>query len=242
METSNSRSSPGFNSWTTIFLVYINICNILSTKVKLFADDTSLFSIVNDTNKSFESLSNDLCIINNWDYQWKMCFNPDRSKQAQEVIFSRKTLIQLHPVFTFDNRPVIKTTHHKHLGLILDEKLYFKEHLKEKMSKAYKGIAVLRKLQNIIPRNSLLTIYKSFIRPNLDYGDIIYHQPNNGSFCQKIESAQYQAALAITDAIHGTSQTKLYNDLGIESMKLRQSFRCLLFFQNTIDWSTSIFK
>ena len=70
------------------FLVYINdICSNLSTNVKLFADDTSLFSIVNDANKSFENLSNDLCIISNWAYQWKMSFNPDRSKQAQEVIF-----------------------------------------------------------------------------------------------------------------------------------------------------------
>ena len=98
------------------------------------------------------------------------------------------------------------------------------------MSKAYKGIAVLRKLQNIIPRNSLLTIYQSFICPHLDYGDIIYHQPNNGSFCQEIESIQYQAALAITDAIHGASQTKLYKELRIESMKLRQWFRRLCYF------------
>ena len=204
------------------FFIYINdICSNLSTNVKLFADDTSLFSVVNDANKSFQNLSNDLCVISNWAYQWKMSFNPDRSKQAQEVIFSRKTSIQSHPVLTFDNSPVTKTTHHKHLGLILDEKLNFKEHLKEKMSKAYKGMAALRKLQNIIPRNSLLTIYKSFIRPHLDYGDIIYHQPNNGSFCQKIESIQYQAALAITGAIHGTSQAKLYKELGIESMKLR---------------------
>ena len=50
--------------------------------------------------------------------------------------------------------------HHKHLGIILDEKLNFNEHLKEKLSKAYKGIAVLRKLHNIIPRIYLLTIYK----------------------------------------------------------------------------------
>ena len=89
------------------------------------------------------------------------------------------------------------------------------------MSKADKGMAVLRKFQNIIPRNSLLTIYKSFIRPHVDSGDIIYHQPNNGSLCQKTESIQYQAGLAITGAVHGTSQTKLY-ELGIESMKLRQ--------------------
>ena len=88
-----------------------------------------------------------------------MSFNMDRSKQAQEVIFSRKISIQSHPALTFDNSPVIKTTQHKHLGLILNEKLNFKKHLKEKISKAYKDIAVVRKLQNIISKNSLLTVY-----------------------------------------------------------------------------------
>ena len=151
-----------------------------------------------------------------------MSFNLERSKQAEEVTFSRKTSIQLRPVLTFDISPVIKTAHQKHLGLILDEKFNFKEHLKEKMSKAYKGIANLRKLQNIIPRNSLLTICKSLIRPHIDYGDTIYHQPNNGSLYQKIEFIQYQAAQAVTSAIHWSSQTKLYNELGIEPMKLRQ--------------------
>ena len=109
METSKSRCSPGFNSLTTVFfLVYINdLCSNLSTNVKLFGDDTSLFSIVSDANKSFQNLSNDLCVISNWAYQWKMSFNPDRSKQAQDVIFSRKTSIQSHPVSTFDNSPVI---------------------------------------------------------------------------------------------------------------------------------------
>ena len=223
-------------------LVYINdIWSNLSTNVKLFADDTSLISTVNDANKSFQNLRNDLCITSNWTCQLKMSFNPDRSKQAQEVIFSRKTSIQSQPVLTFDHSLVIKTMHHRHLGLILHNKLNFKEHLKEKMSKAYKGIAFLRKLENIIPRNSLLAIYKSFIHPHL--GDIFYQQRNNESFCQKIESIQYQAALAIKDAIHRSSQTKLYKKLGIESMKLRQWFRRLCyFFQNTIEWFTSLFK
>ena len=74
-----------------------------------------------------------------------MYFYSDRSNQAWEVIFWRKTSIHSHPVLTFDNSPVIKTTHHKQLGLILDGKLNFKEHLKEKISKAYKDITVMRK-------------------------------------------------------------------------------------------------
>ena len=73
------------------------------------------------------NLSIGLCVTSNWAYQWKMFFNPDRSKQAQ-VIFSRKTLIRLYPVVNFDKSLVIKTTHQKHLGLILYEKLNFKEH------------------------------------------------------------------------------------------------------------------
>ena len=53
----------------------------------------------------------------------------------------------------------------------------------------------------MLPGHSLFTIYKSFVRPYLDYGDILYDQPNNKSFCQKIETVQYSAALAITGAI-----------------------------------------
>ena len=79
--------------------------------------------MVNGANESFESLGNDLCIVNNWACQWKMSFDSDRSKQAQEVIFSRKVLIQLHRVLPFDNSLVIKTTH---LELIVNEKMNFK--------------------------------------------------------------------------------------------------------------------
>ena len=52
---------------------------------------------------------------------------------------------------------------------------------------------------------SLLTIYKSFIRPHLDYGDVTYDQPSNTIFSSKIESIQYNPALAITGALKGSS-------------------------------------
>ena len=95
----------------------------------------------------------------------------------------------------------------KHLGMFLDTKLDFQEHLKSIFSKVNKTIGLLRKLHHILPRSPLLTIYKSFIRPHLDYGDIIYDQAYNASFHQKLGSVQYNAALAI----RGTSKEKLYN-------------------------------
>ena len=71
----------------------------------------------------------------------------------------------------------------------------------------------------------MITIYNNFVRPHLNYGDLIYDKPNNESFCQQIESAQYNASLAITGTIKGTSRFKLHNEIGLESLKLRQWFR-----------------
>ena len=85
-------------------------------------------------------------------------------------------------------------------------------------------------MNNSLPRKALLTLYKSFVRPHLDYGDIIYDQPNNESFCNKLETVQYNAALAITGSIQGTSKVKLYKELGLESLKSRRWFRRLCCF------------
>ena len=74
----------------------------------------------------------------------------------------------------------------------------------------------------LFPRSFLLTIYKSFVRPHLDYSDVIYDQPNNSRLSDKIESVQYNAALAITGTIRGTSKEKLYQELGLEPLKDRR--------------------
>ena len=116
-----------------------------------------------------------------------MIFNPDLSKQAQEVVFSRKTSKISHPPITFNTVPVARTSGQKHLGLYLDEKLNFSQHINIKISKANKGIGIIKRLSHILPRKSLLTIYKSFIRPHLDYCDVMYDQPNNESFLPKLK-------------------------------------------------------
>ena len=109
-------------------------------------------------------------------FQWKMSFNLDPNKQAQEVIFSRKLNKPNHPSLSFNNMVVIQSVTHKHLAIILDTNLDFREHLKDKLSKIIKTIGLLRKLQKILTRPPLLTIYKAFIRPHLDYGDIVYEK------------------------------------------------------------------
>ena len=93
--------------------------------------------------------------------------------------------------------------------------------------KINKGISVIKKLRHSLPRKSLMTIYKAFLRPLIDYGDIIYDQPQNESFCEKLESVQYKAALAITGVIQSTSREKIYQELGLESLKSRRWYKRL---------------
>ena len=170
----------------------------LSSVTKLFAEDTSIFSVVHDVDLSAKPLNDNLNKISEWASQCKMAFNPDLSKQAQEIVFSRKTHKINHPKLNFNNLPIVQGICQKHLGLSLDEKLNFSYHIKEKISKAYRGIGVIKKTQNFLPRQSLLTTYKSFIRPHLDYGDVVYDEPDNETFCSKRESVQYNVALTIT--------------------------------------------
>ena len=92
--------------------------------------------------------------------------------------------------------------------MFLDFRLDFEENGKSLLKKVNKTVALLNKFQNILPRSALLTTYKCFVGTHLDYGDIIYDQAFSNSFHQNIESLQYNAALAITDAIRGTSRVK----------------------------------
>ena len=211
-----------------LFLIYINdLTDGITSIVKLFADDASLFSIVQNKNNSASQLNNDLDKVSDWAYTWKMSFNPGPSKEAQEVIFSRKCTKEDNPPIYFNDIPVTQNIIQKHIGLYLDEKLNYNTHIKEKLSKVYKSIGLLRNLSNKLPRQALVTIYKAFIRPHLDYGDIVYDKPNNETFINKTEKAQYDAALAITGTIRGTSREKVYAKIGLESLKFRRWFRKL---------------
>ena len=91
VKTRFSSCSPGSILGPLLFLVYINdVPNELKSSAKLFADGTSFFTIVKHKNGSVNTLNNDLLLISKWVYNWKMLFNPDPSKPAQEVLFSRK--------------------------------------------------------------------------------------------------------------------------------------------------------
>ena len=103
-------------------------------------------------------------------------------------------------------------------NLVLWKSIVFKK-FDVKIKRATIGVNLMHKLNLLLPRSSLLTVYKCFIRPHLNYGDVVYDQPNLSYLTNKIKSVQCNAALAIVDSIRWKSKEKLYQDLGFESLK-----------------------
>ena len=155
-----------------------------------------------------------------------MSFNPDITKQAQEVNFSRKLRKPPHSPLTFNTNKVNKTSSQKRIGIILDEDIHYslssKVHLKTILFKTNKALCPLRKLKNLPPRPALITLYKSFIIPEV----------SNSSFHKKHETIQYNASLAITGAIRCSSREILYNELYLELLYARQWYQKLCYLYN----------
>ena len=220
-----------------LFLVYINdLERNVKSNIKFFADDTMLFSILKDPEISASDLNYDLEIIRQWAHQWKLEFNPDPTKQATEVLFSCKKSKPNHPLLIFNGSTVVKVCEQKHLGLILDTSLSFEKHLNEKMIKAKKNIGIIKHISRFLPLKTLDQMYKTLVRPHLDYCDIIYHIPPKQEqfglslnfLMEKVERIQYQAALAITGSWQGSNRLKLYDELGWESLSDRRWCRRII--------------
>ena len=114
-----------------LFLLYINdLTDNISSAMRLFADDSSLFTCVNGINRTHDKLCKDLQTVTIWAYQWKMIFNPDITKQANEAIFSYKKQKTDHPDLNFNGIPVAREPFTKHLGVYLDSRLNFSKHIK----------------------------------------------------------------------------------------------------------------
>ena len=99
--------------------------------------------------------------------------------------------------------------------MILDSKLTFLSHIKEAIVAARRDIGIIRFLSKYVTRDVLDQIYKLYVRPHLDYGDIIYHKYDpkfKFDFTKRVESTQYSAALAVSGAWRGTNTDKIYEE------------------------------
>ena len=122
------------------------------------------------------------------------------------------------------------------------EAYLLKKHLNEKIIKAKKNIEIIKHLFNFLPRKTLDQMYKALVRSHHDDCDIIYHIPSIQTqsgvtltdLMEKLEKIQYQTALAVTGAWQGSSRSKLYEELGWESLSERRWSRRILQIHNIV--------
>ena len=127
----------------------------------------------------------------------------------------------------------------------MDSKLTFEGHIGEKIAKAKQGLGLMKQLKKWVSSEVLEQVYKLYVRPHLDYGDVIYDiatadkttvfQDNDRDLTKKVESIQYEAARVVTGAWKSTSIVKLYRNLGWESLSDRRTMRKLCLLYETIE-------
>ena len=156
----NSGVPQGSIFGPLLFLLYINdIVEDIDSSIRLFADDTSLYIIVDNPVEAANQLNSDLLKIHLSATKWLVKFNPAKS---ESVIFSRKQNKPYHSPVVLNQEQVTEVTSHKHLGLVFSNDCSWHEHLQYLKAKARSRINIMRKLKFKLDRRSLQTIYFFF--------------------------------------------------------------------------------
>ena len=153
-----------------------------------------------------ETLTNDHAKISEWAKLWKLKFNIEKT----ELVNIKRDIKPIH-LLTFGNVVFDKKTHHKHLGITLQNNCKWDEHISNLSSKVSMLINCLHHFKYKLGRKALETMYKSFIFPLFDHADIIW---DNCTVVQSasLENLHLEALRIITGSVRGTSHQKLYNE------------------------------
>ena len=209
------------------FLIFINDIIIdIQSNIKLFADDTSLYLIVDDPINTATILNSDLDKIHEWSRKWLVTFN---AKKTETMIISRKSNKPHHPDLIMNNSHLLPVNEHKHLGLILSNDGSWHKHIDMIVKKAFNRLNILRKFKFILNRRTLEQLYFSFVRPILEYTDIIWDN-STILLVHKIESVQIEAARIVTGGTKLTSVDSLYKETGWQRLTERREIHRLTYF------------
>jgi hypothetical protein len=204
-----------------LFLIFINdITHVIRRcNIRLFADDTCLFIEVDEPTEAADILNQNLQQIQEWADKWLVSFSPPKTK---ELLISNKAPRD-HPPLVLNNERITRVKHHKHLGIYLSDNLGWKKHAEETANKANRCLGILRPLKFILDCASLETLYKSFVRPILEYADIVWDAPDaHRHGLDILERVQTEAARIVTGATARCSTENLYKEAGWEKLSLRR--------------------
>jgi len=201
-----------------LFIIYINdLPNLLTSKIKLFADDCLLYQIISSPNDSL-SLQNDLALIDTWCHDWQMTLNYDKC-QVMHVTKSRNPAN--HP-YVLGPRVLDTTDVYRYLGVDIHKDLKWNHHVDRIVSKSKSALYVVRKVFNKAPTNVKSTAVFTLVRPILEYGGAVF-DPNEKGLIAAIEMVQRRAARFCTNRYGLTDSVgEMLKILDWDSLELRR--------------------
>ena len=220
----------GSNLGPLLFLVFINdiVYVIQHCQIRLFADDTCLYITVDDRNDAAMMINSDLARVQSWADQWLINFSPAKTKT---LLISNKGTPNNHPNLTLQGHVISSVQDHKHLGVVLSHNLRWSPHINDVVSRCTKKINMLKQFKFELDRKSLETIYLSFIRPSMEYGDVLFAGTYESDLC-KLDRLQVEAMRIVTGATEKSNIVLLYEDLGWTYLETRRQQHCLTLMYN----------
>lgn len=210
-----------------LFLLYINdIVNDIGSNIRLFADDTSLYIIVDNPDTAAVLLNIDMEKVSRWALTWLVSFNPSKN---ESLLISRKVNRHAHPPVFMQDQKITEVTSHKHLGVYFSNDCTWHKQIEYIKEKAWSRINVMRKFKFVLDRKSLEIVYTSFIRPVLEYGNIIWDNCTQQEK-QDIEKIQLEAARIATGTTKLVSLNSLYQEIGWDTLESRRRKQQLTLF------------
>ena len=207
-----------------LFLVFINdIVENMESDTFLFADDTSLLEEITNIQTSFLKINRDLERLSVWAHQWLVQFN---EKKTVYMVISRKRNPIQHPDLFLNTTALQEVSEHCQLGLNINRKFSWDSHIKKLTEKASKSVNLLKRICRDVPRRCLENVYKTMIRPIMEYGDIIF-DGERVCHTRPLEHVQRQAALCCTGAYKHTRHVDLLRELGWETLSDRRRYHRL---------------
>ena len=203
-----------------LFLVYINdlTFQVQSSEVRLFADDTVLYIIIDNPVDSADALNEDLQRLSSWAKEWIVKFSPPKTKS---LLITKKRCNDPVPPLLLDGLAFEEVQSHKHLGVTISKDLNWREHIENVAINAGKCLDVLNALKYKLDRVTLERLYVAFIRSKLEYAAIVWDNCTQ-ELSDLIENVHYRAGKIISGAIHRTSHEFVYHELGWDSLRERR--------------------
>ena len=213
----------GSNLGPLLFLTYVNdLPNCLdSASASMFADDTNI-TITGQTVQELQTnLNNNLEKVHQWLLANKLTLSYDKTEYM--IIGSRQKIanIQEEPIISIGNEPMKKISKCKTLGVIIDDKLLWKDHISEINTKVSKGLGIMKRIKPFVTESVLQTIYKSLILPYFDYCSMIWDNAANYNL-QKLQKMQNRAARIVTGNNYDIPSKDLLHQLNWKMLEKRR--------------------